>query len=59
MRIAVSKKDLIIIRECMYSVTIKGRDARLFGLLLDRIENNLAKIEKSENKELAKKKPWD
>jgi hypothetical protein len=43
MRITVSKEDLIIIRECMYSVTIKGRDARLFGLLLDRIEKHLEK----------------
>lgn len=43
MRMTVSKEDLIIIRECMYSVTIKGKDARLFGLLLDRVEKHLEK----------------
>lgn len=41
----LSKEDLLIIRECMYSVTIKGRDARIFGLLLDRIEKNIEQIE--------------
>jgi hypothetical protein len=44
MRMTVSKEDLIIIRECMYSVTIKGKDARLFGLLLDRVETNLERL---------------
>lgn len=44
MRMTVSKEDLIIIRECMYSVTIKGKDARLFGLLLDRVEKNLERL---------------
>jgi hypothetical protein len=41
MRMNLSKEDLIIIRECMYSVTLKGKDARLFGLLLDKIEKTL------------------
>jgi hypothetical protein len=45
MRMTLSKEDLLIIRECMYSVTIKGRDARIFGLLLDRIEKNIEQIE--------------
>jgi hypothetical protein len=44
MRMTLSKEDLIIIRECMYSVTIKGKDARLFGLLLDRVETNLERL---------------
>lgn len=56
MRITVSKEDLIIIRECMYSVTIKGRDARLFGLLLDRVEKNLEDLQEKEADEILRKK---
>lgn len=50
MKIDLSKEDLIIIRECMYSVTIKGRDARMFGLLLDKVERTLETNEKTEIK---------
>lgn len=52
----VSKEDLIIIRECMYSVTIKGKDARLFGLLLDRVESNLKALEEKEADEILRRK---
>lgn len=41
MKITFTKDELIILRACMHSVTIKGTDARVFGLLLDKLERGL------------------